>query len=46
MVKFKSLLCNSVRLVMSAEGNKTQEGMLTSFKYSVTIRTNMFTSLK
>lgn len=30
MVEFKSMLFNSVILVMSAEGNKTQEKMLTS----------------
>lgn len=28
IVKFKFTLCNSIILVMSAEGNKTQEEML------------------
>ena len=45
IVRFKSSLYNNIMLVTSAAGNRTQEKWCL-FKYSVTIRTNMFTNLK
>lgn len=45
IVRFKSPLHNDIMLVTSAEGNRTWEKWCL-FKYSVTIRTNMFTNVK
>lgn len=45
IVRFKSPLSNNIILVISAEENGTWEKWYL-FKYSVTIRTNMFTNLK
>lgn len=45
IVRFESSLHNDIMLVTSAEGNRTWEKWCL-FKYSVTIRTNMFTNVK